>query len=153
MSCSILAVGKIKNPDIANLCLHYLKKLNHYISCEMHEIKDSALKDISQKKEEETKRLLAFLKPTDDLILLDEKGKLFTSIQLAQWIDKRRMSAKSMVWVVGGPHGFSDSLRQRANSILSLSPLTLPHELARGLLLEQLYRANTILKGEKYHHE
>lgn len=120
------------------------------------ELPDVASKgnNTAQVKQREGESILKLLKPDDYLMLLDERGKSYTSVEWAQWLQQRmNASVKHLVLVIGGAHGFLDDVYARANAQLSLSAMTFPHELIRLFLAEQLYRAHTILKGEKYHHE
>ena len=98
--------------------------------------------------------ILKNIKQTDDLILLDERGKEYTSVELAKVIqDKISYGGKDMVYVIGGAYGFSDAVYQRANSKISLSRMTFSHQMVRAIFVEQIYRAFTIMRGEPYHHE
>ena len=107
-----------------------------------------------QIKTREGELILKNIKPTDDLILLDERGKEYTSVELAKVIqDKISYVGKDMVYVIGGAYGFSDAVYQRANSKISLSRMTFSHQMVRAIFVEQIYRAFTIMKGEPYHHE
>lgn len=149
----VITVGKIKNKSYQNLCSDYWKRLSHYTKCELIEVKDIKNSDENQRKKLESEVILGKINSTSQIILLDELGKSLTSLSLAQKIkedDNRGISEYS--FVIGGPYGVSQELKDRADIIWSLSTLTLPHELARLTLFEQLYRAHTIIKGEKYHH-
>lgn len=143
----LLAVGKIKNKATSSLVAEYSERLAHYLPFEMKEIKDSNQK-------EESLALQSQLKPGDLLVVLDERGKQVTSKGLAEQLENDlNRGFKRLVFMIGGAFGMTPELRSRATRVWALSSLTLPHELARVLALEQLYRAMTILKGEKYHHE
>ena len=107
-----------------------------------------------QIKTKEGELILKQIKPTDDLILMDERGKEYTSVEFAKVIqDKISYAGKDMVYVIGGAYGFSDAVYQRANSKISLSRMTFSHQMVRAIFVEQIYRAFTIMKGEPYHHE
>ena len=107
-----------------------------------------------QIKAKEGELILKQVKPADDLILLDERGKEYTSVEFAKVIqDKISYAGKDMVYVIGGAYGFSDAVYQRANSKISLSRMTFSHQMVRAIFVEQIYRAFTIMKGEPYHHE
>lgn len=140
----LLAVGKIKNASLANLQQDYLNRLLHYTRCELVEVRDAA--DVRE-------ALLKKLQPQDYVVVLDETGRQFTSPSFSRHLQTiYNQSTKRLVFIVGGAYGLDLEIKNRAQLVLSLATLTLPHELARVLLLEQLYRAHTILKGEKYHH-
>lgn len=143
----LLAVGKIKNKATSLLVAEYSERLGHYLPFEMREVKDADQKEESASLENQ-------LKPGDLVVLLDERGEQVTSLGLAKQLEKDLSRGfKRLVFGIGGAFGMTPALRARATRVWSLSSLTLPHELARVLALEQLYRAMTILKGEKYHHE
>lgn len=140
----VLAVGKIKNASLANLQQDYLSRLLHYTRCELVEVADAT--DVRG-------ALLKKLKEQDYIVVLDETGRQFTSQLFSRHLQTLyNQSTKRLVFIVGGAYGLDAEIKNRAQLVLSLATLTLPHELARVLLLEQLYRAHTILKGEKYHH-
>lgn len=149
-----LMVGKLKSRAVHSIVDDYAKRLGHYFSFEMLEVKDSAHLTIQHRKAEEGKRLLEKIKDQDLVVLLDERGELVTSKKLAEktqnWFDQ---GCGQLVFIIGGAYGVSEDVFKRAQWIWSLSILTLPHELVRAFLLEQLYRSQTILRGEKYHHE
>ena len=106
-----------------------------------------------QARNEESQRILSKLRPTDTVILLDEMGTQFDSTALARTLDQLFTNGKSVVFVIGGAYGVSDELRSRADTVWSLSPLVFPHQLVRLILIEQLYRAQSIANGGRYHHE
>ena len=97
--------------------------------------------------------VLAKLQPSDHVVLLDEHGKEFRSVEFAKWIEQKNASVRRLVFVIGGPYGFSDAMYQRANEKISLSKMTFSHQMVRLVFTEQIYRACTIIKGEPYHHE
>jgi 23S rRNA (pseudouridine1915-N3)-methyltransferase len=135
----------------------YVSRLKHYIPFSVVEIPE--LRNVSaltkdQIKTREGELILKNIRPTDDVILLDERGKEYTSVELAKVIqDKISYTGKDMVYVIGGAYGFSDAVYQRANSKISLSRMTFSHQMVRAIFTEQIYRAFTIMKGEPYHHE
>lgn len=140
-----LFVGKVKNPSYRDLEQTYFKRLTHYAPSQIVEIKDSAAND--------PEAFLRHLTPADPFIVLDEKGITITSVKLSQQIQGQyNRGVKNIFFAIGGPYGFPAKVKERASLLLSLSALTLPHELARSVLLEQVYRAHTILAGEQYHH-
>jgi 23S rRNA (pseudouridine1915-N3)-methyltransferase len=134
----------------------YQKRLIHYIPFEIKviaDIRNSRNFSADQQKEREGKAILDLVSTGDELVLLDVEGAEFSSSGLANWIGKRMLAGtRQLIFVVGGPYGFSDDVYKRANSNMSLSRLTFPHQLVRLLFIEQLYRAMTIIKGEPYHH-
>lgn len=157
MKINLLVVGKSNNSSLIQLQSEYQNRLKHYINFEMltiPELKNTkSLSEIEQK-EKEGELILKQLDNTDELILLDEKGKLFSSVEFSTFISKKMLSSqKRIVFVVGGPYGFSPKLYNRANGLISLSKMTFSHQMIRVIFVEQLYRAFTILKGEPYHHE
>ena len=107
----------------------------------------------AQQKEKEGELILQKVQPADTLVLLDEHGREPRSVELAAWLEKKRTTARRLVFAIGGPYGFSQAVYARANEQISLSRLTFSHQMVRLVFVEQLYRACTIIKGEKYHHE
>lgn len=117
------------------------------------DLKNSRSISHEQQKTIEGEQILKHLQSSDVVVLLDEHGEQFTSIQFASWLEKKRMSARRLVFVIGGPYGFSEAVYKRSNSMISLSSMTFSHQMVRLVFIEQLYRACTIIKGEPYHHE
>lgn len=157
MKITLLAVGKTDDPRIADLVDVYANRLQHYINFDVEIIPDlKKTKNLStdQQKNREGQLILDRLQSSDFVTLLDEKGKTYTSLQFAQLINKRSVSGmKRLVYVIGGPYGFSIDVYSRGNSKLSLSTMTFSHQMVRLFAVEQVYRAFTILKNEPYHHE
>ena len=157
MKITLLTVGKTDKDWVRQGMDIYVSRLKHYIPFSVVEIPE--LKNVSALSKEQIKMregelILKNIKPTDDLILLDERGKEYTSVELAKVIqDKISYVGKDMVYVIGGAYGFSDAVYQRANSRISLSRMTFSHQMVRAIFVEQIYRAFTIIKGEPYHHE
>lgn len=148
MKIKIISITKKEDSFIREGLQVYLKRLKHYSPVEEIIIKTP------KEKEKEPELLLQKFSKEDYVILLDEKGKQFSSVDFSKWISgKRDEGKKSLCFVIGGAYGFSDEIYERADEKISLSKLTLPHQLAKLLFTEQLYRAFTILNGEKYHHE
>ena len=106
-----------------------------------------------QQKDTEGEAILRLLQPSDTVVLLDERGKEPRSIELADWLQRQQQTARRLVFIIGGPYGFSQQVYSRADSMLSLSRMTFSHQMVRLIFVEQLYRACTIIKGEPYHHE
>ena len=157
MNIELIVVGKTDMKEVEALVTMYTKRLNHYVRFAITTIAD--IRNTKKLSEAEQKRLegeaiLRLINDSDHLMLLDEHGSEFRSIEFAEMI-QRRMSAgtKRLVFVIGGPYGFSDAVYQRSNSKLSLSKMTFSHQIVRAIFTEQLYRAFTILKNDPYHHE
>lgn len=157
MNIELIVVGKTDMKEVEALVAMYTKRLNHYVRFAITTIAD--VRNTKKLSESEQKRLegeaiLRLVNDSDHLMLLDEHGLELRSLDFAELIQKR-MSAgtKRLVFVIGGPYGFSDAVYQRANSKLSLSKMTFSHQIVRAIFTEQLYRAFTILKNEPYHHE
>jgi 23S rRNA (pseudouridine1915-N3)-methyltransferase len=156
MQIKLIAIGKTDHPAILKLVEEYGTRLGFYIRFDLDIIPDlKNTKSISEviQKEKEGELILKKIQASDDLILLDERGKTFTSIEFSEYLQKKMNSGlKQMVLVIGGPYGFSDSVYARANGKISLSDMTFSHQMIRPFLIEQLYRAFTILRNEPYHH-
>ena len=155
MKITLLLVGKTSSAEIKNICADYNKRINHYNKMEEVVI-DNAIKisDAQKVKEKEGELILKKIAPGDHVILLDDKGKEYTSVQFAGYLEGLfNQSLKNMFFVVGGAYGFSDALYKRANGKLSLSKMTFSHQIVRAIFYEQLYRAFTIINKEPYHHE
>lgn len=154
----ILAVGRLKDKFYKDGCAEYEKRLRAYGGFTIHEVDDapaparlSAAEQLGVK-QAEGEKLLKLLRPQDAVIVLDGRGKRMSSPQLADWIASMRVSGKpGMAFLIGGSLGHGDAVMQRADLVLTLSDMTLPHALARLVLIEQLYRAEKILRGETYH--
>ncbi len=150
------SVGKVHEHYVKEGIEDFTARVNHYFSVEwllIPNVKNSASLSVSELKKEEAKFILALLQTDDVLVLWDERGKMISSTQLAQLIQqKANESCKRIVFLIGGAFGVDDAVFKRANHTLSLSQLTFPHMLVRLILAEQIYRACTILKNEKYHH-
>lgn len=157
MKIHLLVVGKTDDLRISDLVDMYASRLQHYINFDMEvipDLKKTKNKSTDQQKTLEGELILAKLQTSDFVTLLDEKGKSYTSLQFAELINKRSLSGmKRLVFIIGGPYGFSSEVYSRANSKLSLSSMTFSHQMVRLFAVEQIYRAFTILKNEPYHHE
>lgn len=156
MKVLLLVIGKTDEDYLITGIKKYVGRLGHYVSFEMKEIPDirnrKTLSEEQQKKAEAF-QLLSQLQSGDHIILLDEHGKTFSSVEFAEQLEKQMASgAKRIVFLIGGPYGFAEEVHAKANTELSLSPMTFSHQMVRLIFLEQLYRAFTILKGEPYHH-
>lgn len=157
MKITLLTVGKTDKDWVRQGLDIYVSRLKHYIPfsiVEIPELKNVSALSKDQIKSKEGELILKNIRPTDDVILLDEKGKQYTSVELAKIIqDKISYAGKDIIFIIGGAYGFSDAVYQRANSKLSLSKMTFSHQMVRAIFAEQIYRAFTIIRGEPYHHE
>ena len=157
MNIKLLVVWKTDEGSLQGLIDTYAKRLDHYIKFELEilpDIKNTKSLSVEQQKLKEGKMLLEKMSPSDYLVLLDENGKQFSSEAFSEFIQKRLNSGmKQLIFVVGGPYGFSEEVYARAQSKLSLSKMTFSHQMVRLFFVEQLYRAFTILKNEPYHHK
>lgn len=157
MKVTLLTVGKTNDLSFKNAISEYQKRLKFYISFDIEEIpslKNTKNLTEDNQKEKEGELILKNLQAEDEVVLLDDKGSEFTSKQFASYIEKKSASGlKRLVFVVGGPYGFSQEVYQRANDKVSLSRMTFSHQMVRLVFTEQLYRAMTIIRGEPYHHE
>lgn len=157
MKITLLTVGKTDIKWVKEGLEMYSSRLRHYINFELMEIPE--LKNVSalsreQIKLKEGELILKQLKSGDYLVLMDERGKEFRSLQFASMLeDRMNRGGKDMVFVIGGAYGFSDAVYSRADDKISLSKMTFSHQLVRTIFAEQLYRAFTIMRGEPYHHE
>ncbi len=157
MKIKLLAIGKTDHKQLSLLIDEYQNRLKHYIKFEIETIPDlKNAKNLSeiQQKNKEGELILKKIQATDVLVLLDDKGKEFTSIEFSKYLQKKMNAGiKQLVLVIGGPYGFSEAVYEKAQSKLSLSKMTFSHQMIRLFIVEQLYRGFTILKNEPYHHE
>lgn len=156
MKITLLVVGKTTDAHIEILIQEYQKRLTHYLPFALQvipELKYTKALTPDQQKQAEGELILRAITPSTDLVLLDEYGKEFRSVEFADYVQKRMSSGRDVVFVVGGPYGFSNAVYQRANGKISLSKMTFSHQMVRLFFVEQIYRAMTILRGEPYHHE
>lgn len=157
MKIVVIAVGKTSTEYISRGVDEFLKRANRYLGVELTVIPDikasKALTEEAQK-QQEGRNILASLQPGDIVTLLDERGKELTSREFSGMIERRMVQGtKRLVFVIGGPYGFSKEVYERADSKLSLSRMTFTHEMVRLFFVEQIYRAMTIMRGEPYHHD
>ncbi len=157
MTIRLLTIGKTDSKQLEELITIYKKRLSHYIKFEFDiipDIKNSKNLSEQQQKQKEGELILKQVTPSDFLIVLDENGKQFSSVEFSNLLQKRMNSGiKNLVFVIGGPYGFSNEVYLRANSKISLSKMTFSHQMVRLFVVEQIYRAFTILKNEPYHHD
>jgi 23S rRNA (pseudouridine1915-N3)-methyltransferase len=155
MIIKILVVGKTKDSTLKSLQRKYLQRLTRYTKVQLVAVRDSRAprgQKATQASDNQTKRILKEIDRRDFCVLLDSRGKGMTSPELAHFLEKHLLDGTGrMVFVIGGPLGLTDEAKNRADAILSFSKFTFTHEIIRVLLLEQLYRAWTLLRGEKYH--
>ncbi len=156
MKTELILVGKTVSKEFQKLIADYSERVTHYMPFSITvipELKNTKSLTEEQQKTAEGEQILRLLQPSDTVVLLDEHGREPRSIELAQWLEKKQSIARRLVFIIGGPYGFSPAVYTRANEQLSLSRLTFSHQMVRTIFLEQLYRACTIIKGEPYHHE
>ena len=157
MKITLLAIGKTNTKYLQEGIEQYIKRLSHYIPFEFKILPDvKTTKGLTQEKQKEMEgqMFLNCIQSGDVVVLLDEKGKEMTSREFSVYLDKKMVTvAKNLIFVIGGPYGFSQEMYNRANEKLSLSKMTFSHEMIRMFFIEQIYRAMTFLKGEPYHHD
>lgn len=156
MKVELILIGKTVNSHFNAGINDYLERTNHYLPFKITvipDIKNTKNLTEEQQKIKEGEEILKHLKHSDTVVLLDEHGKEFRSLEFATWIQKKQNTTRNLVFVIGGPYGFSRDVYQKANERISLSKMTFSHQMVRLIFTEQLYRACTIIKGEPYHHE
>ena len=156
MKTILILIGRTVSKHFCAGIDDYTERIGHYMPFEIKTIPDvKKTKNITeeQQKQAEGELILKQIQPTDTMVLLDEKGYEYRSVEFAKWIEQKRNSARRLVFVIGGAYGFSDAVYKRANEKISLSRMTFSHQMVRLIFTEQLYRACTIIKGEPYHHE
>lgn len=157
MKAALILVGKTVDKRFAELISEYTNRLKHYISLEINtipELKNTKSLTSERQKNSEAELIIKNLQPSDYVVLLDEHGKEMRSVEMADWM-KRKMNTinKRIVFIIGGPYGFSQKIYDIAHEKLSMSKMTFSHQMIRLIFVEQLYRSMTILNGEPYHHE
>ncbi|MEP3209650.1 MAG: 23S rRNA (pseudouridine(1915)-N(3))-methyltransferase RlmH [Maribacter sp.] len=156
MNIKLLAIGKTDHKALQILISEYEHRLKHYIKFELEiipDIKNAKNLSEAQQKDKEGETILKKLNSTDVLILLDENGKQYSSVDFSSFLQKKMNSGiKRLVFVIGGPYGFSNAVYKKAEAKVSLSKMTFSHQMVRIFVVEQLYRAFTILRNEPYHH-
>lgn len=156
MKTILIIVGKTVEKHFVKGINDYAERIKHYVPFEIitiPELKNTKNLSEIQQKQMEGELIKRTLQNQDFVVLLDEHGKEFRSIELAKWFETKMHSTKRLVFVIGGPYGFSEDIYTRANDKISLSKLTFSHQMVRLVFTEQLYRACTIIRGEPYHHE
>lgn len=157
MKFVLLVVGKTVEKHYITAIADYVERTKHYTSFDMEvipELKNTKSLSMEQQKEKEGELILKALQPGDVVVLLDEHGKEFRSVEFANWIERKMHTVnKRLVFIIGGPYGFSPAVYNAAQEKISLSKMTFSHQMIRLIFVEQLYRAMTILAGGPYHHE
>ena len=157
MKISLLLIGKTNSKFLIDGIQEYVKRLSFYIPFNikyLNDTKNTRKLSQEQQKQLEGKMILDSLEKSDYVVLLDEHGTEFTSIEFARYIEKKQSTVqRQLVFIVGGPYGFSDDVKKRANEKISMSKMTFSHEMIRLFFVEQLYRAMTIINNDPYHHE
>lgn len=156
MRITLLVIGKTADSRLQSLIEDYQQRLKHYVPFEfviLPDIKNAKSLSQDQLKLAEGESILKFLTPSMDVLLLDEHGREFRSIEYADFLQKKMASGKDLTLIIGGAFGFSEAVYQRANGKISLSQMTFSHQMIRLMAIEQIYRAMTILRNEPYHHE
>jgi len=157
MKITLLVVGKTEDKYLIEGIEKYLNRLKHYIGFNLlviPDIKNTKNLTEAQQKSKEGELILKQISNLDTVILMDEKGKKYTSVKFSDYLNKQMIgSVQQLTFVIGGPYGFDESVYKRANGTISLSDMTFSHQMVRLFFVEQLYRAFSILKGEPYHHE
>lgn len=156
MKTSLLLVGKTASKLFAEGIADYESRISHYMPFNIKvipELKNNKSMSEALQKEKEGELILKAIEPKDFIVLLDERGRQFRSVEFARWIGEKQQDGRPLTFIIGGPYGFSDAVYARADFKISLSPMTFSHQMVRLIFIEQLYRACTIMRGEPYHHE
>lgn len=156
MKTTLILVGRTVARLYAESIADYESRIGHYMPFSIKvipELKNNRSLNEQQQKEKEGELILKSIEMKDYVVLLDERGSQFRSVDFARWIGERQQSGRQLTFIIGGPYGFSQAVYNRADFKISLSPMTFSHQMVRLIFVEQLYRACTIIKGEPYHHE
>ena len=156
MKSLLILVGKTTGKHFQAGIADYVERIGHYMPFDVvtiPELKNTKSLTEEQQKSAEGELILRQLQPADTVVLLDEHGRQLRSVEFARWLEQKRNTARRLVFIIGGPYGFSPSVYSRANEQLSLSLMTFSHQMIRLVFTEQVYRACTIIKGDPYHHE
>lgn len=156
MKTELILVGKTVNKHFVAGINDYVERIGHYIPFSITvipELKNTKNLSEQQQKEREGEMILKLVQPSDTVVLMDEHGQEFRSVEFAQWLQKKQNTARRLLFIIGGPYGFSEAVYARSNEKISLSRMTFSHQMVRLVFTEQVYRACTIIKGEPYHHE
>jgi len=156
MKTLLILVGKTTDKHFQTGISDYVERIGHYMPFELltiPELKNTKSLTEQQQKQSEGELIIKQLQPSDTVVLLDEHGRELRSVEFARWLEQKRSTARRLVFVIGGPYGFSEAVYRRASELLSLSKMTFSHQMIRLVFTEQVYRACTIIRGEPYHHE
>lgn len=156
MKTLLILIGKTNDKHFAAGISEYVQRINHYMPFEtvtIPELKNTKNITETQQKQAEGELIAKYLQPTDCVVLMDEHGKEYGSMEFARWLTQKQNTVRRLVFIIGGPYGFSQQVYDRADDMVSLSKMTFSHQMVRLIFTEQLYRACTIIKGEPYHHE
>lgn len=156
MKTELILVGKTNDVHFRTGIEDYSGRIRHYMPFSLNvipELKNTKSLTQEQQKQKEGELILKAVQPSDTLVLLDEHGKEFRSVEFASWLEKKKQTGRNVVFCIGGPYGFSDEVYKRANEKISMSKMTFSHQMIRLIFTEQLYRACTIINYEPYHHE
>lgn len=156
MKITLIVVGKTTDNRLTSLIEEYQNRLKHYVPFSLEvltELRNAKSLSEEQQKTAEGEMILKAVSAAEEMILLDEHGKEFRSVEFSEYLQKKMSAGRDIVFVVGGPYGFSEAVYQRANGKISLSKMTFSHQMVRLFFVEQIYRAMTILRHEPYHHE
>lgn len=157
MNIELLTIGKTRTKYVTEGIEEYLRRLKRYVTytiTEIPDVKNAGKISIEEQKETEGQQIINRLQPSDHVMLLDERGRQYKSVEFADRLQGIMSSGKKrLVLIIGGPYGFSKNVYDRSNELLSLSKMTFNHEMVRLFITEQIYRSMTILRGEPYHHE
>lgn len=157
MKFTLLVVGRTVEKHYITAIADYVERTQHFISFDMEmipELKNTKSLSMDQQKEKEGELILKALQPSDVVVLLDEHGKEFRSVEFAHWVERKMHTVnKRLVFIIGGPYGFAPKVYEAAQEKISLSKMTFSHQMIRLIFVEQLYRAMTILNNGPYHHE
>lgn len=156
MKTLLILIGKTNDKHFAAGINEYVQRINHYMPFEtvtIPELKNTKSITENQQKQAEGELIAKYLQPTDCVVLMDEHGKEYRSMEFARWLTQKQNTVRRLVFIIGGSYGFSQQVYDRADDMVSLSKMTFSHQMVRLIFTEQLYRACTIIKGEPYHHE
>ena len=156
MKTILILVGKTQSKIFKVGIDDYISRIEHYMPFSITiipELKNTKSLSGDQQKQKEGELILKEIQPSDTVVLLDEHGAEFRSVEYANWLKQKQNTARRLIFIIGGPYGFSPDVYARANEKISLSRMTFSHQMVRLIFTEQLYRACTIIKGEPYHHE
>ena len=156
MKTLLILVGKTADKNFTAGINDYVQRINHYMPFDIitiPELKNTKKLTENQQKQLEGELIVKYIQTSDYVVLMDEHGKEYRSTGFAKWLVQKQNTARRLVFVIGGPYGFSQQIYDKANEMISLSKMTFSHQMVRLIFTEQLYRACTIIKGEPYHHE